>query len=508
LCKAMCSWAYNAHKDNDYGIDYTIELFEPESQNASGIECQIQLKGLSSPRYGPRGQFLTISLKVSHLSYYSDLKHLPVFLVVVDTVRESGYYLNVFDALHKRRDKWRQKKSISLKVPTSNLISSTSQWEQAIRDAHWQQMSPSGSARRFKQLIESGNPTLMADVSTSESHTHVKLTAIKDTDVSLKFGGPPDSRAAFMQAAIGEGRSVRLGDFGVTMDIQGLNLPSAMDPSEIASICFQTRIPGRVVLRAYSTAENQTATAILHGDWVGGTHRIAFDAKLPDDGLSMSFAAMRLPDDRTGMESNVSINSDPWIGKNLLHIEIFDTLQSLLRVIAFPDSSLTAEFYLREDKFVTTPDLLKDSALAPSFRVLGLISRARSALIGFGIESLPMAGVVSETDIQSMITLDTLSNTGEAFMTLTNGTATLEAKSGGSEAEARAACEAAAVKIISNHAIELFGTELLKGRLATEFGLRGSKLIAVDATPGKWTLELAEQECRVTVLPGQSPSST
>ena len=99
----------------DYRIDYTIEIFDEDEP--SGLSWNAQLKGSKKPKRLSGSSSVSYSMEVSHLEYYVDKVLLPVFLVVVDTVNENGWwvFLQQYIKTQLKAD-WRNKSTAAIRI--------------------------------------------------------------------------------------------------------------------------------------------------------------------------------------------------------------------------------------------------------------------------------------------------------------------------------------------------------------------------------------------------------
>jgi hypothetical protein len=113
-----------AHEEsNDYGIDYRVERFENGA--ATGRFFFAQLKGQLSTKLIDDGKYVSYKLKIKHIMQYESL-HAPVFLIIADLKRDKAYWIFVQRHVNEMRDQsWRKRSNgtVSIRVPTSNLVS-------------------------------------------------------------------------------------------------------------------------------------------------------------------------------------------------------------------------------------------------------------------------------------------------------------------------------------------------------------------------------------------------
>ena len=70
----------------DYGIDYFVQVFDMDADEATNISFIIQLKG--TEKYKKHGNHVKFRIRTDYLKYYYNKVDKPVFLVVVDVINE------------------------------------------------------------------------------------------------------------------------------------------------------------------------------------------------------------------------------------------------------------------------------------------------------------------------------------------------------------------------------------------------------------------------------------
>ena len=110
--------------DPDYGIDKSLEIVENEI--VTGKEILIQLKG--TQRIDIHGDHISFSIDTDHLKYYLE-KDVPVFLIIVDVVKEKCYWIFLqqytYDVLNINNPSWVDQKTITIRIPIMQQVSDT-----------------------------------------------------------------------------------------------------------------------------------------------------------------------------------------------------------------------------------------------------------------------------------------------------------------------------------------------------------------------------------------------
>jgi len=105
----------------DYGIDNSLEIVKNDI--VTGKEILIQLKGTTL--IDNNASYLSYSLKTDHLKYYLE-KDVPVFLVVVDVVKEKCYWVFLqhyaFQFLNVNKPSWVDQKTITVRISKEQQV--------------------------------------------------------------------------------------------------------------------------------------------------------------------------------------------------------------------------------------------------------------------------------------------------------------------------------------------------------------------------------------------------
>src|SRR5947207_2842676 len=85
----------NQQDQDDYGIDYEIEVMLP-GDRASGVIFKIQEKGTTNLRVNATGDQISYSdLKTARMRYYLRELRIPAALVVVDVTNREVYWVRL-----------------------------------------------------------------------------------------------------------------------------------------------------------------------------------------------------------------------------------------------------------------------------------------------------------------------------------------------------------------------------------------------------------------------------
>ena len=109
----------------DYGIDYFVQVFDMDTDEATNISFIIQLKG--TEKYKKHGNHVKFRIRTDYLKYYYNKVDKPVFLVVVDVINEEycclfiQKYIN--EELNIKRPNWKSQETVTVDIPIKNTFS-------------------------------------------------------------------------------------------------------------------------------------------------------------------------------------------------------------------------------------------------------------------------------------------------------------------------------------------------------------------------------------------------
>jgi len=105
----------------DSGEDFIVSIFDEGF--SSGLSFYVQIKSTGTPNKKLANGDVTRTLKVKDIKHWED--HMPcVFLFAWDINERVGHWLSIADAikeLDQRNPKWRDNKTVSVKLPSNNL---------------------------------------------------------------------------------------------------------------------------------------------------------------------------------------------------------------------------------------------------------------------------------------------------------------------------------------------------------------------------------------------------
>lgn len=409
--KCASAWSVNATHASDYGIDFSVELFKP-SNEISGVEAHVQLKGESRPRYVQDGRFVSVSIKVTHLEYYLTQKLIPVYLVVVDTTAGKGFFLDLFTYQDQLPTNWQSQATCTIRVPTSNPIEEVDHWENDIRAAHARVASPAFHSRRTKSLIEQRHPGVLVDVTADAAMTRIKVLQAPDMPFTLTFEGPRDSLAKLNEQAFGRGEPVDLNDLGIQGRAAGV--PTADDKAEIpiSHVHCHNHRQGTLKLEARSRHLNRSAELWFDGQWHGGSSQLMMEVGFDDRSLMV---VCRLTTDALGHRSltcDCSINTGLWLGKQLRDIYGLSRHSSFFSILAAADSEVDLHFFMDNLGIGSATNALKNQP-TDTFVLAAWLAMAKVGLDEFGAANVRLPNEITNEHVDEIRCLHTLAVTGQ-----------------------------------------------------------------------------------------------
>lgn len=194
----MRNWARRSQQDQeDYGVDYEIELMTPEDK-ATGFIFKIQLKGTSVAKYSESGQLVFSDASVERFKYYVTELRIPLVFVVCDVNTGDCFWTKVQG---NRQLEGELNNAVSNSQKTFTIKFSTTQ--------------------KLKKNEESSSQIIDAVGSALDAITLRGLQAISPSSVRDHIGHEPDIESAEKQFRLFAGlaateairKMVRLGDF-------------------------------------------------------------------------------------------------------------------------------------------------------------------------------------------------------------------------------------------------------------------------------------------------------
>ena len=111
--------------EEDYGIDYDVQVFLDGSPD--GLWFKIQLKSSGSSDYSVDRTFVSVELSIDHAKHYALELRDPVLLIHADVQANKLYWAapQVDNGLVSKLDEGQNLSTVTVRIPTSNLLPST-----------------------------------------------------------------------------------------------------------------------------------------------------------------------------------------------------------------------------------------------------------------------------------------------------------------------------------------------------------------------------------------------
>jgi hypothetical protein len=113
--------------DEDYGIDYDVQVFVNGSPN--GLWFKIQLKSSASSDRSADGTFISVQLDLDHARHYAIELRDPVFLVHADVKSKEVFWVapQLDNGLIRKLSSGETSSTITVRIPTSNPLPVTAE---------------------------------------------------------------------------------------------------------------------------------------------------------------------------------------------------------------------------------------------------------------------------------------------------------------------------------------------------------------------------------------------
>lgn len=346
LDEALASWASTNLHAEDYGIDYSAEVFSRsnsrEMKTALGLDFQIQLKGTRSPRIVDNS--FAFSFETKLLLHFLTNKRIPVFLVVIDVERREGAFVFLQQIALELAPGWQDQETVTIRLPIRNSIHDASCFERAVREADKQMTTlRPGSVRAAVNSeiakIKLQNPQVQhVSVTATEEATTFAIHLKPDAAGQLTFHGQEPQINEFFHHAVEKGELVAPSDYQVTVSTSGITLGSAAE-SSIKQLQLCRKAPGSLRISGWRDGR-ELGSIELWGEWVAGTKFGTLTAALPNRLMSATVSMADKVDDR-GVKVDFSFSFDlsDWVDKDIgVGLAYFDQLNRLFAPLDETDS--------------------------------------------------------------------------------------------------------------------------------------------------------------------------
>ncbi len=124
-------WALN-RLNNDYGIDYDIQIFEKEEGTELNFGAQIK----STEKSNVDAEHYKFSLDTDHINYFFK-QNRPILLIVYDIPSKNAFWVlmqdYVWDVLNKENPNWLNQGSSTIKLPLRNVLTDKEAIKRAVK---------------------------------------------------------------------------------------------------------------------------------------------------------------------------------------------------------------------------------------------------------------------------------------------------------------------------------------------------------------------------------------
>jgi hypothetical protein len=402
-------------KENpDYGLDYTVEVFDQQEQ--TGLRFGVQLKGTARLEKGQR--HVSYPISTQHLVEYLDKERLPVFLVVVDVGSKQGYwvFLQEHALTHLRRKDWRRRKSVTVHLPRSNTLRAHQRLRTAVEaaDRFMAELRPSSieSAVKATRLRhESLDPRFSIGITVTDGQTRYELRARQRVEGTFTIEGQEDEIVPKVRDMIDRGIPVTFAPGQV--EASGSRLLAEI-LKEATTLQWSRSFEATICVTAVDSSGAELARLDgIQGRFTGGTKELRFDGGLPSAPLGLEFT---LRTDEIGTTKSLVIgyrfDLAAWRGQPIRQLAYFDQIASLFLAMTKAEA-LRFQCSVRGNLwFSVTSRRGQLEELLRLVPLLDLLSKARRVARHFGVDPLLPADL-SQGDVKEIEDLNWLLNSGE-----------------------------------------------------------------------------------------------
>ena len=334
-------------QEPDYRIDYTVEIFDGDT--SSGLFWHVQLKGSKAPKILTSGKLLSFTMETEHLEYFADKVALPVFLIVVNTTKNVGWWVFLQHFINtKLKSNWRSQKTATIHLPIDNLVSDSETLRQAVSDAtaYMRELNPSSISAAIaaeRKRVNSLDDRFEIAVSVDNEEICFDISPKQAATFSIKAKGHESSEKLIRLYEAGG--KVEFGDEEIEVEgyPEGLS-----DGYELVSLGFNTK-PVEVMVRLSAfDHSNQKQFIDLPGSFTHGSKKGRIESALPNSAISISFP---LDPDLPNASMDLSISFDCWHEQDVRKLSYLDLISEFFEVISTQEFAGWQENYLYGDLY-------------------------------------------------------------------------------------------------------------------------------------------------------------
>ena len=363
----------------DYGIDYVVEIVEGES--LTGLKFAVQLKGKKNLR--KVGSNVCFSMGTEHLAYYVDKERQPIFLVLIDVSNEVGYWM--FLQRHMLYDldvgNWRQKKTVTIRIPEKNLLSDINSFHKAIQKAEefMGGLRPSAIDTAIQTDIaqkQSLDPRFAVGLTLENGKKNYHLTAKKTVKFKLSIKAAKTQAKEIVHNFIDRGVPVQLS--ADQINVSGSPLIADIMKNG-GTLHYRRSKPGTISFTAIDSRKQEMGKAVtISGIFEGGAKEIRFSGCLLQSPFSVESTFNPSQDGKvTSYGIRYSFDSTKWCNQHILHLAYFDQVLFLVKHFS-KGIPLKADFQIQGNcLFSSVLDSGNPDDLNSSIYLLETLSKAR-----------------------------------------------------------------------------------------------------------------------------------
>jgi hypothetical protein len=370
----------------NYHEDYVVEWVD--GGELTGTKFSAQQKGHATVLFSKR--YCAEQIKTKHLLYYGDKVRVPMFLFVVDTTKERGYYLFLQEWLDHNSSptELKTKTKLTVKVPLENNLADRVKFVTELKRATAYLLAkypgdPIDALKADAKKVEAIDPRWRVKLDVINSNKHYTLSAKEDIAATLTLAG---EHAAKFKDTFDYGKPVHLQGAGIALHGSPL-FEDLQKKGAIASVSFSAK-QHKIELHLWSEGVNAFRLT-LPGAITVGKVGLSFIASLPDAPLD---AEMKISKEevqaKTGV-GNFSLTFDfkKWEKKSIQGLPYFDKLRGFANAIV--DKKLIHQEFTSDGNRVTggtLGDPNGDLPFAYAAAVIQNIEKARAIAAKLGLE--------------------------------------------------------------------------------------------------------------------------
>lgn len=320
-------------QDPDFFVDYEVETVE--CGEPTGMHFCAQIKGFKGAQEGP----LSYSFKTKHLKYYLQRSPHPVFLFLINTNTDDGYwlfaqkYLNDSELLKKLEEQ----SHITVHFSAEDNLHNAAKFKCLLHEAHRYVLdlhpgSVKAALQRRKSELEQRDPRCVVSININEGAEHISITPKENFSFQTRIRSKNTQgwrdffeRGAEIKVEAGE--------------IEFVGAPLLEEMNEKGGFYkIQLGAPQSGAIQFVCGTGEEVTVIEIAVEIRTGTKFVTFKGELPGSPLSAN-GEIPLKDEfqKDAQSSLVNFSLNNWIGQRLLHLAYFDQIESLVSTLARSD---------------------------------------------------------------------------------------------------------------------------------------------------------------------------